>query len=788
MAGLCPPDQGKGAPEVRIPMTKPPTRKRFRRTRFLAVACLIAVANLTVVSASTLPAGFVETNVVHLTGTVAIEFDPDGILWIAQTGPGEGMHVWIYHEEILERIHSFPDTPFGERGLHNLTLDPDYADNGQVWIYRTIFGDNPRNRLSRFTNPAAIDPAKHGGIALEDEVVIWEGPTLLNVIHNGGCFVFGSDKTIYLGAGDDNQGSATSQDPFDARGKILHLNRDGSPATGNPFVDGVAGDPLVWALGFRNPFRCSIQPETDNLFIADVGGSNYEEISIGVAGGNFGWAFVEGPLPPGLPGFVYPIHSYPHDNPFGSAVIAGAHATAADFDGLYEGDFFFGDWGRGEISRMVLDGDVLPVSTEVFLSDGGRPADLMFGPDGALYYAARGVNFVRRIEYVGGANRQPTAIATAAPDSGIAPLAVTLDGAASSDPDDDPLLYAWDLGDGNAASGPVIGHTYEPGVYEATLTVDDGKGLTAISPPVRIVSGNRRPEATLASPSQGLAFDAGDVVNYSATASDPEEGLLGCEGFTWQVLFHHDNHAHPFLGPLQGICSGSFVVPVRGETSANVWYEVRVRTEDTGQPLGPDAWLDDSQVAGIFPNTSAFTLESMPVPGLTMTLDTIPFVSPRTVEGVVGLIRTIGAPETQLLDGRTWRWLEWSDAGARDHEISTPSTDMTFAATFGCDVQSPVEQVTVTKGAPGTGEISLHWTPVADPCLADAIPSYRVYVAADPRPGSETGEFPYDPPYVLVGNVSQSEFTYVPDENHRYFLVVPMGSDRLPGPLGHYDR
>ena len=52
-----------------------------------------------------------------------------------------------------------------------------------------------------------------------------------------------------------------------------------------------------------------MQPGLDNLFIGDVGEATWEEIDIGISGANYGWAEVEGPDPPGLPGFVYPIHS-----------------------------------------------------------------------------------------------------------------------------------------------------------------------------------------------------------------------------------------------------------------------------------------------------------------------------------------------------------------------------------------------------------------------------------------------------------------------------------------------
>ena len=74
-------------------------------------------------------------------------------------------------------------------------------------------------------------------------------------------------------------------------------------------------------------------------------------------------------------------------------------------------------------------------------------------------------------------NAPPTASASATPLSGAAPLVVSFDGSASSDPDDDPLSYAWSFGDGENGTGAMVSHTYDqPGTYTASLTVDDGNG------------------------------------------------------------------------------------------------------------------------------------------------------------------------------------------------------------------------------------------------------------------------------------------------------------------------
>ena len=98
------------------------------------------------------------------------------------------------------------------------------------------------------------------------------------------------------------------------------------------------------------------------------------------------------------------------------------------------------------------------------------------GPDGALYYLSIFDAAVYRIQF--GDNQSPTASFTAMPRRGTAPLLVSFNGGASSDPDGDPLTYSWNFGDGSqAGAGVTVNHTYQSaGTYTAILTVNDGKG------------------------------------------------------------------------------------------------------------------------------------------------------------------------------------------------------------------------------------------------------------------------------------------------------------------------
>jgi len=92
-------------------------------------------------------------------------------------------------------------------------------------------------------------------------------------------------------------------------------------------------------------------------------------------------------------------------------------------------------------------------------------------------------------------NNPPIAVINATPQTGIEPLDVHFDGSGSYDPDGDPIInYAWDFGDTNLDTGPIVNHTYvNTGVYTATLTVTDNKGDSGTAFVVINVTPNRAP-------------------------------------------------------------------------------------------------------------------------------------------------------------------------------------------------------------------------------------------------------------------------------------------------------
>ncbi len=671
----------------------------MRRATLLLVCLLVSSA----LRAGTPLPGFQETvfvpSIFSLTG---FEWAPNGDFWIiSKGGLVRVIRAGTTNPVVVVNLH--PDQA-GERGLLGLEFDPNFTANQYLYLYYTVPGPPPFNRVSRFTVT---------GNSLANELILFEGPALVADIHNAGCIGFGTDGMLYIAMGDNND-PPKAQDLSSPLGKILRIKPDGGIPSDNPFVADPNAHPAVWLSGFRNPYRFTVDRRTGNIYVGDVGQASWEELNLAIPGGNYGWPLTEGPNPPGIPGIIYPYFTYDH-GVLNSAIIPGDFMVPGNFPAQYTGDFFYADYARGKIYRIVFDANGQVASNTQFVNQAPGVAHIRVGPDGALYYGSNNFQTIWRLSYVGGANTQPSAVATALPTDGLAPLDVQLDGSRSTDPDGTPLTYDWAFGDGQRGTQPIPTHRYmNPGSYNATLTVSDGQ-LTS-NTTLRIVAGNRAPTGTILTPPNGVSYNAGDTIVFSGEGFDPEEGALPATGLTWSVVFHHQQHIHPFLGPFSGLSSGSFVIPVNGEASHEVWYEVRLTAADTGAPVGTAALLSDTRSINVLPNVSTMTFKATPRSDLSLTLDGQPVIGPASVPGVVGVQRILGAASPQTPgDGFIYTFLRWSDGGAREHAIRTPATSTTWTAVYQCGPEEPLtvpypsavgNSLTVTNGS---GTANLTW-------------------------------------------------------------------------------
>ena len=244
-----------------------------------------------------------------------------------------------------------------EQGLLGLAFHPEYATNGRFYVYFTDEDDQNRVQELRVdpADPYRADPASTREVLLIEHVREREGR------HNGGMMQFGPDGYLYISVGDGEQASIHGQDPSTLRGAILRIDVDnGDPYAippDNPFVDG-GGAPEVWAFGLRNPWRFSIDHESETIYIGDVGQERWEEVDavpLEPVGYNFGWIDMEGThcytsrCDEADP--VLPVVEYPHDE--GCSVTGGWVYRGAAIPEL-DGHYLYADWCFGWIRSFEL--------------------------------------------------------------------------------------------------------------------------------------------------------------------------------------------------------------------------------------------------------------------------------------------------------------------------------------------------------------------------------------------------------------------------------------------------
>lgn len=266
----------------------------------------------------------------------------------------------LQNGELLPRpyldISNLVGSDASERGLLGIAFHPNYAENGFFFVNYTDRDGN--TRIARFS--VSGEAANLAEPASRVELIRVEQPY---GNHNGGSLAFGPDGYLYAGLGD----GGSAGDPNDSGqstntllGKILRFDVDGGqpyaiPAD-NPFAAG-GGEPEIWAYGLRNPWKIAFDRASGDLYIADVGQNQWEEVNfipVGSTGGqNFGWRLMEASQD--YSGTLYdasalilPVAEYSHAE--GCSVTGGQvyrGQSLPDWQGVYlYGDFCSGNiWG-----------------------------------------------------------------------------------------------------------------------------------------------------------------------------------------------------------------------------------------------------------------------------------------------------------------------------------------------------------------------------------------------------------------------------------------------------------
>ena len=302
---------------------------------------------------------------------------------------------------IRDRVHQ-SKMPGDERGLLGMALHPQFQKNGQLFVN---YIDNYDNTIiSRFE----VDMTSSLRIAKTEQIILQFKQPYSN--HNGGHLAFGPDGKLYIGVGD----GGGAGDPYENGqnvntifGSILRLDVDQSfPYSiplDNPFFNKEDARKEIWCYGPRNPWRFSFDRQNGDLYIGDVGQSNWEEINYTplhlVSGTNFGWNEMEGShcypndKDCDSSAFTPPVFEYPNNanyiktligwnqnNAKGCSVTGGYVYRGTSIEEL-QGMYIFGDYCTGKLWSFRVEGgiakdylawEVKDRKDEIYISSFGR--------------------------------------------------------------------------------------------------------------------------------------------------------------------------------------------------------------------------------------------------------------------------------------------------------------------------------------------------------------------------------------------------------------------------------
>jgi glucose/arabinose dehydrogenase len=709
----------------------------------------------------------------------AVQFLPDGRVFVAEKS---GL-IKVFASLTATTSTVFADLRtqthnFWDRGLLGLALDPQFT-TGRPYVYALytydgdVGGAAPKYGTAGGVSDAGPDATGTGAkvsgrlirlTASGNVMLAGSEKVLINdwqqqfPSHSIGTIAFGPDGALYASAGDgasfnyadygqtgnpfadptSEGGAVRAQDlqtPNDATtldGSVIRINPDtGDALADNPlYATGKdANAKRIVAEGFRNPFRFTFRPGTNEIWAGDVGWNTWEEINrLPVSTTvvlNYGWPAYEGPnrqsgydalnLPvlenlyaQGTGAVVTPYYAYQHGEqvvagsaePTGGSSVSGvAFYTGDSYPSAYKDALFFSDYSRKTIYVMYAGADGLPnVASRQLFKIGKTASQLAAGPNGDLYYVDLSSGTLNRFQFFT-ANRPPTALADADRTNGPAPLTVNFSGSRSTDPDvGDTLTYAWDLdGNGLYNDSTVVNpsRTYTAaGTYTVGLKVTDSKGAFNVTT-ITVTAGNSAPTAAITAPATTLKWKVGDTIAFAGTGTDPQQGNLPGANLHWQLILRHEslidpNSYHEHIIQEYDGASGSFVAPDHQYPSR---LELRLTATDAGGLTNTVSRVLDAQ-------TTTLTFTSNAV-GTKISFNGDTFTAPFTQTVIVGSASSVVATTPQVVNGVIYNFVGWSDGGASTHNIVASAAGGTYAATFAAAATVPSPWVGADVGAVG---------------------------------------------------------------------------------------
>jgi len=261
----------------------------------------------------------------------------------------------------------------GEGGFLGFAFHPRFAQNGKMYVTWTNngAGTSPASPVNMGSVVGVLTSTDNGATFGSYQTILGPFPQPFTN-HNGGGIAFGKDGFLYLSFGDGGDGNDTPKNGQNKNGffsKVLRIDVDnpqapllyGIPAD-NPYKNG-GGEPATYARGFRNPFRFSIDRETGDVWVGDVGQNKWEEIDHVALGGNYGWPCKEGTHDyidddatkcPSKANLLDPVVENEHVPANTRSITGGVVYRGKDIPG-FVGNYIYGDYKTQEIFTVDFD-------------------------------------------------------------------------------------------------------------------------------------------------------------------------------------------------------------------------------------------------------------------------------------------------------------------------------------------------------------------------------------------------------------------------------------------------
>lgn len=272
----------------------------------------------------------------------------------------------------------------GQGGLLDLVLDSGFASNRTLYF---CFSEPGPGGNSTALARARLAPDRS---RLEQvQVIFSQKPKVDSRMHFGCRIVEARDGTLFLTLGDRYSRMQDAQRLDNHLGKVVRVNKDGSPAAGNPFLDRAGALPEIWSFGHRNSQGATLAPD-GRFWMHEHGAQGGDEINVPEAGRNYGWPVITwgvnyggGKIGEGItakPGMEQPLHYWvPSIAPSGMAFL-----TSDRYGPDWKGNLFVGSLKFGYLDRIRLEGGTV-AGEQRLLPGTGRVRDVRQGPDGLLY-------------------------------------------------------------------------------------------------------------------------------------------------------------------------------------------------------------------------------------------------------------------------------------------------------------------------------------------------------------------------------------------------------------------